>query len=54
MQSERNYKVENIKIILIFFVVFGHLLELMGGGIIYIRLYIHSICRCSFLLMGGV
>lgn len=31
IQCRRNYKIDNIKAILIFLVVFGHLLELFGG-----------------------
>lgn len=51
MQSERNYKVENIKIILIFFVVFGHLLELMGGYNLYKVIY--SFHMPVFIFING-
>lgn len=33
MVRERSYRVENIKIILMFCVIFGHLLESIWGGV---------------------
>ena len=42
MKKEREYKYDNIKAMLIFFVVFGHLLEMLSGNVsnkIYIFIY---------------
>lgn len=38
--SKRSYQIENLKIILMFCVIFGHLLESVGGGVQSIQGYI--------------
>lgn len=38
--SKRSYQIENQKIILMFCVIFGHLLESVGGGVQSIQGYI--------------
>ena len=50
-QAARNYKIDNGKAILIFLVVFGHILELFHGDLesfLYIVIYSFA-CICLFL-----
>lgn len=49
---ERNYQIENIKIILIFCVILGHLLEIIGGGD-YLYKIIYSFHMPVFLIING-
>lgn len=49
--SVRNYKLDNIKVILIFFVIFGHLLETVGGDNLYKIIY--SFHMPVFIFISG-
>lgn len=49
---ERNYQIENLKYILIFCVVFGHLLEFMGGGYNLYKI-IYSFHMPIFIFING-
>lgn len=48
---KRNYQIENIKIILMFCVIFGHLLESVGGYNLYKVIY--SFHMPMFLFLNG-
>lgn len=49
---ERNYQIENLKIILIFCVIFGHLLETLEGGYGLYKI-IYSFHMPMFLFLNG-
>ncbi|MCX4321653.1 MAG: acyltransferase family protein [Lachnospiraceae bacterium] len=49
---ERNYQIDNLKVILIFCVIFGHLLECVGGGYNLYKI-IYSFHMPMFLFVNG-